>query len=232
MGIWGITLLLLGEAVVKHRDALLSSCPNYEMKIPMNLPIGPEIFARHDILDEEHQDLFANADLGSVVRNIFGVGTGLKATQTMEGPFVYHPSITDRGCADYSCLFNFKFRNSNDIACFWVDLQRHLCKSNQQFLIFDGFLMAKKWDFRANPRILPKKSHILPKKSHILLKKSHNFGQIPLFGNPYKTRNYPVKTRTNPVKTRKAKVGFAIRIERCFGSNSTATFPIWKSWKW
>ena len=61
---------------MKHRDALLSSCPNYEMKIPMNLPIGPEIFARHTF-DDEHEALFATANLPSVVEYLRG-GTGLK----------------------------------------------------------------------------------------------------------------------------------------------------------
>lgn len=65
-----------GEAIVTHRDALLSSGTNYMSKLPAELPIGPEIFARTTFL-EEHQSLFANADLGSVVRYLRG-GESLK----------------------------------------------------------------------------------------------------------------------------------------------------------
>eukprot|EP00435_Cladocopium_sp_Y103_P025853 s802_g6.t1 len=54
-----------GEAIVRHRDALLSSGANFMSKLPADLPIGPETFARTTFL-EEHQDLFANADFGSV----------------------------------------------------------------------------------------------------------------------------------------------------------------------
>ena len=60
-----------GEAMVVHREPLLSTSCTFLSKLPDRLPIGPEIFSRFKF-EEEHQLLFANADLDSVVRYLRG----------------------------------------------------------------------------------------------------------------------------------------------------------------